>query len=75
MIELAFPIDLNKLVSSIKCVSLSAYTLKWVFQRLPVTQCAGIMASGIVGGNAFELPSLLFDLNTCILDGISPSSS
>lgn len=46
-----------------------------VFQRLPVTQCASITASRTVGGNAFELPSLLFDLNTCILDGISPSSS
>lgn len=56
-------------------VSLGEYSLAWVFQRLPVTQCAGITASGIVGGNAFELPSLLFDLNTCILDGISPSSS
>lgn len=42
-------------------VSLGEYILTWVFQRLPVTQCAGITASGIVGGNAFELPSLSFD--------------
>lgn len=42
-------------------VSLGEHTLAWVFQRLPVTQRAGITASGIVGGNAFELPSLWFD--------------